>query len=107
MDVNTELRIIEDEQVNREKESLEKSSLLGTHTAVMVTAEISVRRSAPDREIEREESGHSEFGTSPLGRFQSLHSSQSGERDKMISYVPPLEEVKVLQFEGYIVGRGS
>ena len=31
--------------------------------------------------------------------FQSLHSSQSSERDKMISYVPPLEEVNVLWFE--------
>ena len=37
--------------------------------------------------------------SSPLGSFQLLHSSQSSEKDKTIPYVPPLEEVRVLQFE--------
>ena len=41
----------------------------------------------------------SELGSSPLGNFQSLDSSQSSERDKMIPYVSPLEKVRVLQFE--------
>ena len=58
-----------------------------------------VRGSMPDREVGKEGSGLSEFGSFPLGSFQSLHSSQGSERDKMITYVPPLEEVKVLQFE--------
>ena len=48
-DVDTGLRIMENEQVNGEKESLEKSSLLGKHTAVLVTGEGSVRGSTPDR----------------------------------------------------------
>ena len=37
--------------------------------------------------------------SSPLGSFQSLHSSQSSGREKMIPYVPPSEEIRVLQFE--------
>ena len=37
--------------------------------------------------------------SSPLGRFQSLHSGQSSEKEKMIPYVPPSEEIGVLQFE--------
>ena len=80
-DVITGLRIMEDEQVNGEKESLGKSSPLGKHTTVMMTGEESVRRSTPDREIEREGSGLSELGSSPLGSFESLHSSQSSERE--------------------------
>ena len=39
----------------------------------------------------------------PLGSFQSLYSSQSSEEGmkgtKMIPYVPPLKETRVLQFE--------
>ena len=84
-DVDTGLRIMEDEQVNGEKESLGKGSLLGKHTTVMMTGEESARRSTPDMEIERGGSGLSEPGNSPLGSFQLLHSSQSSERDKMIS----------------------
>ena len=55
--------------------------------------------SMPDREVGKEGSGLSELGSSLLGSFQSLHSSQGSERDRMIPYVPPSEEVKVLQFE--------
>ena len=64
-----------------------------------MTGKEPVRGSMPDREIWKEGSGFSELGSSPLRSFQSLHSSQGSERDKMIPYVPPLEEVKVLQFE--------
>ena len=54
-DVDTGLRIMEDETVNEEKESLGKSSPLRKHnTTVMMTGEESARRSTPDREIERE-----------------------------------------------------
>ena len=53
----------------------------------------------PDREVGKEGSGLSELGSSLLESCQSLHSSQGSERDKMIPYVPPSEEVKVLQFE--------
>ena len=41
----------------------------------------------------------SELGSSPMGGFQLLHSSQSSEEDKMIPYVPPLGEVRILRFE--------
>ena len=61
-----------------------------------MTGKESVRRSTPDREVWKEGSGFSELGSSLLGSFKSLHSSQDNERDKMIPYVPPLEEVKVL-----------
>ena len=41
--------------------------------------------------------------SSPIGSFQSLYSSQSSEEGmkgtKMISYVPPLKETGVIQFE--------
>ena len=75
-DVDMGLRIMEDEQVNGEKESVGKSSPLGKHTTVMMTGEESARRYTPDREIEGEGSGLSELGSSPLGSFQLLLSSQ-------------------------------
>ena len=41
--------------------------------------------------------------SSPFGSFQSLHSSQNSEEGmkgtKMVPYVPPLKETRVLQFE--------
>ena len=64
-----------------------------------MTGEKSTRGSTPDMEIERGGSGLSELGSSPLGSFQSLPSSQGSEKDKMISNVPPMEEVKVLKLE--------
>ena len=50
----------------------------------------------PDREAGKEGSEFSGLGSSPLGNFQLLYSNQGSERDKMIPYVPPSEEVKVL-----------
>ena len=97
--VDTGLRIVEDEQANGDKENLEKGSLLGKQTAVIVTGEGSMRGSTPDEEIERGGSGLSELGSSPLGSFQSLPSSQGSEKDEMITYVPPLEEMTILKFE--------
>ena len=93
-DVNTGLIMVEDQQMDeRQGSPLERCS------AVIMTGEEPVRGSTPDREIERGESGLSELGSSPLGSFQSLPSSQGSEKDKMITYVPPLREMKVLQFE--------
>ena len=37
--------------------------------------------------------------SSPLGSFQSLLSNQSSKKDKMVPYVPPSKEIRVLQFE--------
>ena len=48
--------------------------------------------------------GLSELSSSLLGSFQLLHSSQGSEKDRMIPYVPPSEEVKVLQFEDTLSG---
>ena len=64
-----------------------------------MTGEELVKVATPDREMGKEGSGLSELGSSPLGSFQSPNSSQSSERDAMILYVPPLEEVIVLWFE--------
>ena len=56
--------------------------------------------SMPVREVRDKELGSMEDPiNSPLGSFQSLHSSQSSEKDKMIPYLPPSEEVRMLQFE--------
>ena len=100
--VDTGLMIIEDEQMNEEREdkgSQEKSSPLGKCSTVIMTGEKAMKGSTPDRELERGGSGHSELGSSPLGIFQSLPSSQGSEKDKMITYAPPLREMRVLQFE--------
>ena len=95
-DLNTALMMTEDEQVTEEKGKQEKGSPSGKQTAVIMTDEEGVRVATPNKEIGKEESGLSELGSSPLGSFQSLQSSQSSEGDKMITYVPPLGEVKVL-----------
>ena len=97
-DVNTGLMMVEDEQITKEKKQ-EKGSPLGKQSAVIMTDEELVRVATPDIEIGKEGSGLSELGSSPLGSFESLQSSHSSEGDKMISYVHPLGEVKVLRFE--------
>ena len=89
---------MEDEQVNGEKGSLEKSSPQEKCSIVIMTGEGSLRGSTPDREIESRGLGLSELGSSPLGSFQSLPSSQGSEKE-MITYVPTLEEMKILKFE--------
>ena len=95
-DVNTGLMIIEDEKINEEKGEPEKGSPLEKLMTVTMTSEKSVRGLTPDREIEKIGSGISKLDSSPLGSFQSFNSSQSGEKDRMIPYVPPLGEVRIL-----------
>ena len=82
-----------------EKGRQEKSSPPGKCSTVIMTDEESVRGSTPDREIVKEGLGFSEHGSSLLGSFQSLHSSQGSERDKMIPCISLMEEVKMSQFE--------
>ena len=53
----------------------------------------------PEKEMGKEGSDLSKLSRSPLGSFQLLHSSQGIEKDRMIPYIPPSEELKVLQFE--------
>ena len=77
-DVNAGLMIVEDEQMNEEREekgSQERSSPLGKHLTGIMTGEGSVRGSTADREIGGGGSGLSELGNSPLGSLQSLPSS--------------------------------
>ena len=100
-DVNTGLMTKEEEQMTEEENSQgqEKNSLLREQSTVIMTDEEFVRVATPDKEMGREGSGLSELGSSPFGSFQSIPSSQRSEGDKMISYVPPLREVKILWFE--------
>ena len=58
-----------------------------------------IRVATPTKERGNEESGLSELSSSPLGSYQSIQSSQSSEGDKMIPYVVPLKEMRVLWFE--------
>ena len=74
-------------------------SLVEKQTTVMMTTEEMVKVVTPSKGKREEELSLSECGSSPLGSFQSLDSSQSSEKDKMIPYVSPLEKVRVLQFE--------
>ena len=80
--VDAGLMMIEDEQMNEEKGSQEMCSPSEKQSTVIMIGEKLVRVSTPDREMEREGSGLSELGSSPLGSFQSLLSGQSSERDK-------------------------
>ena len=64
-----------------------------------MTEEEFVKMATPHRDMGKEGSGLSNLGSLPLGSFQLLQSSQSSEIDKMIPYVPPLGEVKILQFK--------
>ena len=94
--VDTGLVVVKDEWENEEKGEPTKGGLLEEQLTVTMTGEETVRITTPDREIGKEGSGLSELGSSPLGSFQSIQNSQSSEIDKMIPYVPPLGEVKIL-----------
>ena len=96
-DVDSGLMIIE--QMNEGKRELVRGSLLEGPSTVTLTGDESVRGSTPERGIKKVGSGLSELSSSLLGSFQSLNSSQSSERDKIIPYVTPLKEMKVLWFE--------
>ena len=101
-DVGVGLVVMEDEQMGDEREVTgiqKQSSPVGQQSTVIMTGEEFAKESMPEREIGKEGLGLSELSSSPLGSFQSLHSSQGSEKDRMIPYVPPSEEVKVLQFE--------
>ena len=74
------------------------------HSAVMMTGDELPGGSKLVSEVGEDETIPMEDSiSSPLGSFQSLHSSQSSEEGmkgtKMIPYVSPLKETRVLQFE--------
>ena len=97
-DIGAGLVVMEDEQMRDEREVIgiqKQSSPVGQWSTVIMTGEEFAGESIPEREIRKEGLGLSELSSSPLGSFQLLHSSQ-GSEDRMIPYVPPSEEVKVL-----------
>ena len=98
-DENPGLIVTEDEQMNEEKRESEQSSLLENQATVMMTGNKVTRVVTPSKEEGKKELSWSELGSSPIGSFQSLQSSQSSEEDKMIPCVPWLGEVRILQFE--------
>ena len=98
-EIDTGLVVVKEEQEDEEKGEPKEGGLLEEQSTVTMTDEETVRITTPDREIGKEGLGLSEFGRSPLGSFQLIQSSQSSEIDKMIPYVPPLKEMKILQFE--------
>ena len=72
---------------------------MGEQSTVMMTGDEFTDESRPVREVGKEGSEPSELSSSPIGSFQLLCSNQGSKKNKMIPYVPPSEEVKVLQFE--------
>ena len=85
--------------MNEENRELEMGNLEEKQTTVMMTGEEMVKVVTPSKWKGEEELSLSELGSSPLGSFQSPDSSLSSEKDKIIPYVSPLENVRVLQFE--------
>ena len=95
-EVYTGLVVVEEEWEDEEKGELTKGGLLEEQSTVTMTDKETVMITTPVKEIGKEGSGLSEFGSSPLVSFQAIQSSQSSEIDKMIPYVPPLGEMKIL-----------
>ena len=96
------LMVMEDEHMKDEweiSEIQERSSPVGEQSTVTMTGKEFTNGSIPDRDVGKGGLGLSELSSSLLGSCQSLHSSQGSKKEKMITYVPPSEGVKVLQFE--------
>ena len=88
--------VAEDKQVNREKRKLEKGSFVESQMAVTVTGDKVSEVMTPSKEKREKELSLGELGSSPLGSFQSLQSSQISEEDKMLLDIPPVWETRVL-----------
>ena len=97
------LMVMEDEHRRDEGGVTEVQGCRGPaldHSTVMMTGDELPGGSKPVSEIGENETIPMEDSIrSPLGSFQSLHSSQSSKREKMILYVLPSKEIRVLQFE--------
>ena len=101
-DVGAGLVVMKDEWMRDEREVigiLKQSSPVGGQSTVIMTGEECTGESIPEKEIRKEGLDLRKLISSLLGSFQLLHSSQDSEKDRMIPYMPPSEEVKVLQFE--------
>ena len=70
------------------------------HSTVMMTGDEFSGGSKPVSEVVENDTIPMEDPISSLlGSFQLLHSSQSSEKEKMIPYVLPSEEIGVLKFQ--------
>ena len=100
-DVGAGLVVVEDEQMGDEREvtGIQKwSSPVGEQSIVMMTGDEFTDEPRSVGEVGKEGLEPTELSSSPVGSFQSLHSSQDSDKNRMIHYVPPSEGVKVLQF---------
>ena len=90
--VGAGLVVMEDEQMKDERKVREIwkwGSPVGEQSTVIMTGDEFTNGSMPVREVGDKELGSIEDPTSSqLGSFQSLHSSQSNNKDKMIPYAP-------------------
>ena len=100
-------KVMEDEHKSDEGSVIETQGQrdpILNHSAVMVTDdELPCGSKQVSEAGENETVPMEDSISSPLGSFQSLHSSQSSEErmkgKKVIPYIPPLQETRVLQFE--------
>ena len=76
-DVNTGLTT--KEQIIEKEDNQERNSPSREQSTVIMTDVEFVRVATPDKEMGKEALRLSELGSSPLGSFQSLQSSQSSE----------------------------
>ena len=93
-DVGAGLVVMEDDWLRDEREVIgiqKQTSPVGEQSKVIMTGEECTGESIPEKEMGKEGLGLSKLSSSPLGSFQSLHSSQGSEKDRMIPYIPPLE----------------
>ena len=101
-DAGVEVVVMEDEQIREEREVIGIqgwSSPVRDQSTVIMTGDEITNESLPVKEVREDGLGLVESSSSPIGSFQSLHSRQNSEKDKMIPCVSPLEEIRVLQFE--------
>ena len=80
--VDIGLMVTEDGQMNEDNGELEIGSLVEKQTTVMMSGEEMVKVLTPSKGKGEEQSSLGELGSSPLGSFWSLDSSQSSEEDK-------------------------
>ena len=96
-EVKPGLKITENEMMDEEKGESEMGSHLENPITVIMTEKGTTKVMTPSKEEREKESSLSEPGTSPIGSFQSLQSSQSSEVDTIMPSVSP--KVRALQFE--------
>ena len=95
-DVDSGLMVAEDKQMNEENRESEMGSFLERQVTVMMTDDKITEVMTLSKEKGEEKLSLGKLGSSPVGSFQSLQSSQNSEEDKMIPFVPQVGETRVL-----------